>query len=427
MESITQYGARGDGESICTATIQRAIDACGASGGGTVVVPRGRFVTGTLWMRSNVTLHFDAGATLVAARDPDAFPVFAATFEGKSNPSHAGLIAGEDVDNIAVTGRGTIDGSGSFWWDLFRANKLEHFRPRLIRPIDCRNVLIDGITLVNSPAWTVNPVACDNVTITRLTIRNPHDSPNTDGINPDSCANVRISDCHIDVGDDCVTIKSGTEDDGRPRKRPCENIAITNCTMLRGHGGVVIGSEMSGGVRNVVISNCLMVGTDRGIRLKSRRGRGGAIEDVRASNIIMDGVLCPIVINLFYGCGAWGEKKVEDRSPHEVTDGTPRMRRLRYANITARNVKYAAAFVLGLPEMYVEDVAMSDVSFYIDPNNTEAGAPAMAPGVDGYCRAGIHLQYARRLRLRNVDIQHQNGAPVTVKECDDVSTEATSI
>ena len=426
MESITRFGARGDGETVCTAAIQRAIDACGASGGGTIVVPPGRFVTGTLWMRSNVTLHLDAGATLIAARDPAAFPVFAAAFEGKSNPSHAGLIAGDNLDNIAITGRGLIDGSGPFWWDLFRANKLEHFRPRLIRPIDCRNVLIDGITLTNSPAWTVNPVACDNVAITRLTIRNPHDSPNTDGINPDACANVRVSDCHIDVGDDCVTIKSGTEDDGRPRRRPCENIAITNSTMLRGHGGVVIGSEMSGGVRNVVISNCVMVGTDRGIRMKSRRGRGGAIEDVRVSNIVMDGVLCPIVINLFYGCGAWGERKVEDRAPHEVNEGTPRMRRLRYANITARNVKYAAAFVLGLPEMYVEDVAMTEVSFYIDPHNTEAGAPAMAPGVDTHCRAGIHLEHVRRVRLRNVEVFNQQGPPVHVSECDDVRADAVA-
>ena len=423
MESITNFGARGDGETVCTADIQRAIDAFGQAGGGTVVVPPGRFVSGTLWMRSNVTLHLDAGATLAAVRDVGAFPVWAANFEGPSNPSHAGLIAGENLDNIAVTGRGTIDGCGQFWWDLFRAESLEHFRPRLIRPIECRNVLIDGVTLIDSPAWTVNPVACDNVTVTRLTIRNPHDSPNTDGINPDACANVRVSDCHIDVGDDCVTIKSGTEDDGRPRRRPCENVAITNCTMLRGHGGVVIGSEMSGGVRNVVISNCVMVGTDRGIRLKSRRGRGGVIEDVRASNIVMDGVLCPIVVNLFYGCGAWGDAKVEDRSPHDVTDATPRMRRLRYSNITARNAKYAAAFILGLPEMYVEDVAMSDVSIYLDPDNTEAGAPAMAPGVEGYCRAGIQIQHARRVRLRIVEVFDQVGPPVSVKDSDDVRAE----
>jgi polygalacturonase len=335
----------------------------------------------------------------------------------RAEPSHAGLITAAGARNIAITGRGNIDGGGEFWWDLFDDKKLDHFRPRLIRPIDCRDVLIEGVTLMNSPAWTVVPTACDNVTISRLTIRNPADSPNTDGINPDSCSNVRISDCHIDVGDDCITIKSGKEDDGRRELRPCENITVTNCTMLRGHGGVVIGSEMSGSVRNVAITNCVFVGTDRGIRLKSRRGRGGAVEDLRVSNVIMDGVLCPIVVNLFYGCGAWGEEKVEDRAPHPLTDATPRMRRLRYSNITARNVKYAAAFILGLPEMPVEDIALSDVSIYMDPANTEAGAPAMAPGVDGYCRAGIHIQHARGVRLRDVEVFDQIGEEIVVKDC----------
>ena len=169
-------------------------------------------------------------------------------------------------------------------------------------------MLIEGVTFRNSPMWTVSPLACDNVVIRAVTVINPPDSPNTDGINPDSCRNVRISDCYVDVGDDCITIKSGKEDDARRELRACENIAVTNCTLLHGHGGVVIGSEISGSVRNVAISNCIFVGTDRGIRIKARRGRGGVVEDIRASNLVMDGVHCPIVVNLFYGCGAWGRE-----------------------------------------------------------------------------------------------------------------------
>ena len=252
---------------------------------------------------------------------------------GRPRLHHArALISGENLDNVAITGRGTIDGRGQMWWEMMRQleSSMKIIRPRLIRLVDCRNVLVEGVTLTNSPAWTLNPLACDNVSIRGLTVINPPDSPNTDGINPDSCRNVRISDCHIDVGDDCVTIKSGSEDQPRREYRACENIVVTNCTMMHGHGGVVIGSEMSGGVRNVAISNCTFVGTDRGIRIKSRRGRGGVVEDIRVSNIVMDRVLCPLAINLFYGCGAWDDPKVLDKSPKPVDETTPRFRRLRF-------------------------------------------------------------------------------------------------
>jgi polygalacturonase len=268
--------------------------------------------------------------------------------------------------------------------------------------------------------WTVTPLACENVQIRGVTIINPPDSPNTDGINPDSCRNVRISDCHVDVGDDCITIKSGKEDDGRRELRACENITVTNCTLVHGHGGVVIGSEISGNVRNIAISNCVFVGTDRGIRIKARRGRGGVVEDIRVSNLVMDGVLCPIVVNLFYGCGAWGEKKVTDTAPHPVDAGTPRFRRFRYSNITARRVKYAAAYILGLPEMFAEDMIISDSSFYLDPENTEAGQPAMASVCAKHCRAGIIAQNVRQLAVRNVDVTDQIGPAVHVRNAVDV-------
>src|SRR3984957_4905458 len=319
---ISRFISRGDGLTNCTAFLQKEIDACAQSGGGTVYIPAGVYLTGTLWMRSNVTLHLESGAKLLGVPDVSAFPIWVSRWEGTAKPTHAALICGEDLENIAITGRGTIDGGGRMWWDLFNDKKLSHVRPRLIRVVNCRNVLIDGITLTNSGFWTLNPVACDNVTISRVTVKNPADSPNTDGINPDSCSNVRISDCYIDVGDDCVTIKSGSEEDGRISPPPSENTTITNCNMLHGHGAVVIGSETSGGVRNVVISNCVFCGTDRGIRLKSRRGRGGVVEDVRVDNLIMDEVLCPLVINMFYVCGAEDASNVHDRSAHPVNAGT---------------------------------------------------------------------------------------------------------
>jgi hypothetical protein len=215
-------------------------------------------------------------------------------------------------------------------------------------------------------------------------------------------------------------IKSGSEENGRAELLPCENITVTNCTMLHGHGGVVMGSEMSGGIRNIAISNCVFRGTDRGIRLKSRRGRGNAIEDLRVSNIVMDGVLCPIVVNLFYGCGAWGEKKVNDQSAFPVDAGTPQFRRLRFSDITARRVKFAAAFVLGLPEMFVEDVILDNISIYMDPENTAAGPPAMAPLVPDLCRAGLHVRNARNIKLRDIDVHDQIGPAVNVENSADI-------
>ena len=422
---ITQHGAVPDGESNSTAAIQRAIDACAAAGGGTLVVPAGRFVTGTIWLRSNITLHLEAGAVLLGSQNADDFPLWTSNWEGPASTTRAAMISGEDLDNVAITGRGTIDGRGQMWWRLMRQleSSMKIIRPRLIRLVDCRNVLFEGVTLTNSPAWTLNPVACDNVNIRGLTVINPPDSPNTDGINPDSCRNVRISDCHIDVGDDCVTIKSGSEDQPRREYRPCENVVVTNCTMIHGHGGVVIGSEMSGGVRNVAISNCTFVGTDRGIRLKARRGRGGAVEDLRVSNIVMDDVFCPLVVNLFYGCGAWNDPKVTDQSPQPVTERTPRFRRLRFSNISARRVRYSAAYVIGLPEMFVEDVAFSDVAVYLDAANTEAGQSAMAPGQPDLCRAGFVLENVANALLSNVQVFDQVGPAVRVNNARHVALE----
>ncbi|MGA3068242.1 MAG: glycoside hydrolase family 28 protein [Tepidisphaeraceae bacterium] len=419
--NVLDFGALGDGSATCTAALQRAIDQCGEAGGGTVLVPAGRYLTGTLWMRSHVNLHLDSGATLVGNGDVSAFPLWTSPWEGPGvKPMHAALIAGEAVRNVSITGRGTLDGGGASWWDLFRQKKLEHVRPNLVRLVDCRDVLIDGVFMTNSPFWTLNPTACDNVTISKVTIRNPSDSPNTDGINPDSCSNVHISDCHVDVGDDCVTIKSGTEEDGRATLRACENLTITNCTMLHGHGGVVMGSEMSGGVRNIAISNCVFSGTDRGIRLKSRRGRGSSIEDLRVDNIVMDDVLCPMSINLFYECGAEGSSRVTDQSAHAVDDGTPRFRRLRFSNILARRVKYAAGYVLGLPEMFVEDVAFDNISVYLDTENTKGGAPVMAPNIPDMCRAGIYLRNARNIKLRRIDVVDQLGPAVSITNCQDI-------
>lgn len=408
MISVKDFGARGDGIALDTSAIQCAIDAAAQNNGGTILVPAGKYVIGSIFLRDNITLHLDAGATLLGSQTITDYPIILTRWEGVTQPTHAPLIAGNGLHNLAITGHGIIDGRGEIWWQHHRAKTLDAPRPRLISFANCTNILIEGVTLINSPAWTIHPVRCENVTIDKVTIRNPADSPNTDGINPDSCRNVRIANCHIDAGDDCITIKSGTEAEPPELRAPSENITITNCTMVHGHGGVVVGSEMSGDVRNVVIANCVFIGTDRGIRLKSRRGRGGIVEDIRATNIVMTDVLCPFTINLYYHINARGNQYVSDKQPQPVNNGTPIFRRIHYSHITARNAQAAAAFLYGLPEMPIADVSFDDITIAM-ANDAPAREPEMADHIPTMQRAGFFAQNVRGLYLRNVQIENQIG------------------
>jgi polygalacturonase len=408
FRDVRAHGAAGDGRVLDTPALQAAIDACAAGGGGTVFVPAGRYRTGTLFFRDDITLLLDAGATLLGSQDPADYPVTSNRWEGAEQLTHSPLIAGNGLRNVTLAGRGTIDGQGEWWWRAFREKTLAHPRPRLIGFADCSNVLVEGLTLTNSPAWTVNPVRCENVNLRGLTIVNPPDSPNTDGINPDSCRLVRISDCYVSVGDDCITIKAGTQHEEPERRAACRDIAITNCTLERGHGGVVIGSEMSGGVQNVVISNCVFIGTDRGIRFKSRRGRGGIIEHIRVSNLIMDGVLCPFTMNLYYHCGARGDTTVSDKNPRPVDEGTPTLRHVHFSHISAVDVKTAAAFLYGLAEMPLEDISFSDVTIALC-GGADPAHPEMADDIPSMSQAGFFVRNARDLRLDRVQITGQIG------------------
>jgi len=414
--NILDFGAVRDGSQVCTQAFKAAIDAAFTQGGGTVLVPAGTYLTGPIELKSNITLHLEAGAVIKFSSDLNDYPVIVTRWEGADVSAYMPLIYGKGLENVAVIGRGTLDGQGSFWWH----KKWEHARPRMISFVESRDILIEGVKLINSPAWTVNPIECENVVVDKLTIVNPADSPNTDGINPDSCKNVRISNCHIDVGDDCIAIKSGTEKN--PKRIPCENITITNCTMVHGHGGVVIGSEMSGDVRNVTISNCIFEGTDRGIRLKTRRGRGGVVEDIRVNNIIMRGGFCPIVLNLFYRCGADGDPVVEDRNARPVDEGTPSFRRIRFSNITAREIQAAAAYLQGLPEMKLQDITFDNISIHM-ADDAEPRTPAMVRNLKPMAQMGIIADQVANLRFTNVDVINQVGDEITVTNGENIVIE----
>ncbi|MFD1956298.1 glycoside hydrolase family 28 protein [Paenibacillus thailandensis] len=426
--NIDEYGARTS--ALATDAITAAIKAAAAAGGGTVYVPSGVYRTGSIRLESNIELRLSPGAVLMFSDDPEHYPAVVSRWEGVKREVHASCIYGSGLTNVSVTGSGKLDGSGRAWWDKARnrPDELKYPRPKLISFDDCRRVTVKDVTLVDSPSWTVNPIRCRDVTVDNVSIYNPADSPNTDGINPESCSNVRISNCHIDVGDDCIAIKAGTEDTAE--RIPCENVAVTNCTMVHGHGGVVIGSEMSGDVRNVVISNCVFKRTDRGIRLKSRRGRGGTVEDIRVSNVVMEDVICPFILHLYYFCGPRGKDKyVWDKNPYPVTEETPRFRRVHFADITARRVHAAAGFIYGLAEQYISEVTFDNVDISMAEDATP-GQPDMMAGLEDMNNRGFFVSNARDIRFRNVTVENhegpafyiENGEGVELQGCESRNT-----
>ncbi len=418
MYVVTEFGADNTGKTLSTKAFNDTIVKCNANGGGTVFVPAGTYETGSIELLSNVTFHIDAGAKINFVNDINEYPVVPFSWEGVPRDCYRPCFFANKAENIALTGRGTIDGQGKFWWVAFRAKELDFPRPEMIGFMDCKNVLIETITIKNSPSWTVHPLRCNIVNVDKVYINNPADSPNTDGIDPESCKNVHISNCHIDVGDDCIAIKAGVEDN--QNLQPCENITITNCTMVHGHGGVVIGSEMSGTVKNVVISNCVFDGTDRGIRVKSRRGRGGNVQDIMVNNVFMNDVFVPFVINMYYFCGPRGKEPiVSDKNKQEVTKSTPCFKNISLANIVARNVHASAGFIYGLPEMLIEDVVVTNYTCEFAKNPTPQ-VPAMMAGIEPMTNRGFFLGNSKNFRFNDFTIIGEEGDKYIIEDCENI-------
>jgi len=436
--NIVDYGARGDGVTNNTKAFKKTIAACAKRGGGTVWVPGGKFLTGPIELKSNITLHIDAGAHLLFSQDISDYPTVQSRWYGIEQHGFMSCIFAKDCENITVTGRGIVDGQGEYWWKVFRQKyperpenmrkrraefmkltreKFGHDqtrfgRPSLVQFYNCRNARISGLKFVRSPFWVLHPIYCDNVTIDACLVISPPDSPNTDALDIDSCRNVRISNSYFDVGDDCIVIKAGRDEEGRRIGKASENISITNCTMARGHGGVVIGSEMSGGVRNVVIDNCVFTQTDRGIRLKSRRGRGGLVEDMRVNNIIMQDVVCPFTINMFY-------YETVDDVKKAVDEGTPVFRNLHFSNISVKNAD-CAGFFAGLAELPVEGITFSNISIDTTKGRSrvDIGKPAgyshSAAMAKGYEKIeGFYCKNIKDIVFRNMRIDTKK-CPVLV-------------
>lgn len=383
--NVKDRGADATGSVKCTKIINDIITELSAKGGGTVFFPCGTFFTGPIIMKSNITLWLDAGAIVKFSDDFDDYlPMVQSRWEDVRVKNFVSQVYAYQCENISIRGRGHFEGQGKKWWDFMRSvnakkivdNKWQEIfkkenaellakdsyisakngflRPPMVTTYECKNVLIEGVSFSNPPFWTIMPAFTDNLTITGITIENPGNSPNTDGIDPSSCKNVHISNCHISVGDDCIVIKSGRDEDGRQAASPTENITITNCTMLKGHGGVVIGSEMSGNVKRIAISNCIFEGTDRGIRIKTMRGRGGVIEDLQISNIVMNNMVNEgILITLRY----------QTTKPEPLSERTPAANSIHLSNIIIRGAQRPVA-IYGLEERDISQVSMSDMQFF---------------------------------------------------------------
>lgn len=417
--NVLDYGADPTGSTLSTDAIQQAIDECTAQGGGTVVIPEGIYTTGPLTLRSNVRLYTDYNCFVVFSHDLDLYEIYDDWFEGIPTKRCTSPLNAKGSENIAITGHGTFNGNGD-WWRPVKKPKMSELqwkkhlkekggivtekniwypdsgsviaqtycldqnvpvisdsalwlqvksflRPVLLHFVGCKNVLLEGVTFENSPAWNVHPMCCENIIVNNVSIRNPWYSQNGDGIDVESCKNVVIANSSFDVGDDAICMKSGKDKPGRDRGIPTENVVVDNCTVYHGHGGFVCGSEMSGGIKNIEVRRNLYIGTDVGLRFKSTRGRGGVVEniyikDVNMVNIPNEGLL----FDLFYGGKGAGEETEEEIAARmnaqapPVSEETPSFRNIVIENVTGANIGRAILFN-GLPEMKIQDVTLRDI------------------------------------------------------------------
>jgi polygalacturonase len=379
---VTDYGAMGDGSTDCTEAINNAIRACSEAGGGRVVVPDGIYRTGAVHLLSNVNLHVSDGATLSFYTDPARYlPAVFTRFEGTELMNYSPLVYAYGQENIAITGGGLLDGGASEenWWlwkeghygnpkanpwkerltamgDAGIPPKQRMFgtegrlRPSFVQPYKCRNVLIEGIRVRRAPFWQVHPVLCTNLMIRGIDVESP--GPNNDGCNPESCQSVLIENCRFDTGDDCIAIKSGRNTDGRRVNIPSEDIIVSNCEMKAGHGGVVIGSEMSGGARNVFVEDCRMSSPDLWymLRIKTNSLRGGFVENVHVRNVKIGTVgKAAVRVNFHYAKG-------------DVGEFTPRVSNISVRDVTGENVSQVLS-LRGYERSPISDVRIANCRF----------------------------------------------------------------
>ena len=455
--SILQYGAKGDGITLNTKAINEAIQAVHTHGGGKVIIPEGLWLTGPIELLSNVNLHTEKNALVIFTNDFSSYPIIKTSFEGLETRRCQSPISARNAENVAITGHGVFDGAGDSWrpvkkgkltssqWNALiksggvvdkdiwypTAGSLKGalackdfnvpegieteeewneirpwLRPVLLSIVKSKHVLLEGVTFKNSPSWCLHPLSCEHITINNVKVYNPWYSQNGDALDLESCTNALITNSVFDAGDDAICIKSGKDADGRRRGEPCQNVLVKNNTVLHGHGGFVVGSEMSGGVKNIYVSNCTFLGTDVGLRFKSTRGRGGVVESIYIDQIQMIDIPHePLLFDLFYGGKAAGEETEEEIAGRmnaqipPVTEETPAFRNIHISNIFCKG-SGRAMFFNGLPEMPIENVSVKNV-------------------VISEAKSGIVISQAKQVKLDNIEIRTQ-GDVLQIKNVSDL-------
>jgi unsaturated rhamnogalacturonyl hydrolase len=462
--SILAQGAIGDGLFSNTLAIQQTIDKLAARGGGIVVIPRGVWLSGPIVLKSNINLHLMLGAMLVFTTDFDAYPLVKGNWEGLPQMRNQSPIAATGQTNIAITGKGIIDGNGDAWrmvkrekmtdgqwkklqagggflsadqktWyptasslkgsteknpgviaaektDAYYASVKDFLRPNMVVFTACKNILLEGVTFQNSPAWCLHPLMSEQITVRNITVKNPWYAQNGDGIDLESCTNVLIENSIFDVGDDALCMKSGRDEAGRKRGMPTQQVSIRNCTVYSAHGGFVVGSEMSGGVRNVKVDNCSFIGTDIGLRFKTARGRGGVVENVYISNIQMKNIPGEaILFDMYYMAKdpvlPFGEQHampVIEKKPLDET--TPVFKNIKIRNVYCDGAEMAI-FIRGLPEMQIQHLTMQDMAFR--------------------SVRGIEIQEANNVTLKNIKLDIKDPTrPIFSQQTSDITIDGVS-
>jgi polygalacturonase len=448
--SIVRHGAVPDGYKLNTKSINNAIDALSKKGGGVVLVPKGLWLAGPIVLKNNINLHLAYGATLLFTDDQNEYPLIEGNFEGLPQMRNQSPISATNVSNIAITGKGIIDGNGDGWravksdklttsqWkklvasggivsedgkthypsaSFLKGSKMPanpgaispekdkafyesikgFLRPNMIVITNCKYILLEGVTVQNSPAWCLHPLMSEHLTVRDVFVKNPWYAQNGDGIDVESCKNVLIENSVFDVGDDGLCMKSGRDAEGRKRGMPVENVIIRGCTVYASHGGFVIGSEMSGGARNIYVSNCTFIGSDIGLRFKTTRGRGGVVENIFIKDIYMKDIPAEaILFDMYYMAKdpvvLAGEKrelpKVEFKP---VDETTPVFRNIHISNVYCNGAE-KGIFVRGLPEMHVKDIVLENMVLQ--------------------AKKGIDIQEASGITFKNIKIISEETNPV---------------